>query len=541
MKIRASFVLLVLGTVVAAGGVAPSTAIAQSSDAAKPAASSSNEVLTDDILRALGIERDWMKDNDKLKSALTDAVTKFRAGDAQATLKALEEATKADNSLPPHELLFARLLILINDIQNGRRLLDQVAAKSRDCPEVYLLLGNLALGEGRMTDAYLEYTMSGELVGNNRSTVESRWDEARRKDFLREIYSGKAAVFEQLQNWEHAKAELIPWQTMNPEDPLVHLRLGRILYLEGVKPDGDDKAFDSNYKNALAEFKEAYRLQKEKGVYKNDPVIERPEIVLLQLHTLANKLDRARTEIKAIDGEEQAIRTQDAKEAGRIFTQISIWYLRQGEFDQARKYATKATELDKESPALKALSAMLSYYANDPKAEEDFAKMHAESPGDFFASNYLALILANSGDEAKKNRAVQLAEMNARLYQQSAEALSTLGWCYFNVGRYQEALKVMGAFTQGAQISPDTAYYFAKVLLATQRFASRDVFNLLESAVAAKGPFKHRREAEMWLKNLQGDTGDGNAKSTTPVTPAATNKESKDDNKETEKKATTNP
>jgi hypothetical protein len=113
-----------------------------------------------------------------------------------------------------------------------------------------------------------------------------------------------------------------------------------------------------------------------------------------------------------------------------------------------------------------------------------------------------------------------------------------LGWCYFNVGRYQEALKVMGAFTQGAQISPDTAYYFAKVLLATQGFASRDVFNLLESAVAAKGPFKHRREAEMWLKNLRGDSGD--AKPAAPVVPAAaTTKEDKEE--KADEKKPTNP
>lgn len=540
MKIRSSLVLFVLGIAVAAGGVRPSTAVAQTSDP-KPAAGATNEVLTDDLLRALGIERDWMKDNEKLKTALTDAIQKFRAQDAQGTLKALEEAVKADKSLPPHELLFARLLILINDIPNGRRLLDQVAAKNRDCPEVYLLLGNLALGEGRMTDAYLEYTMAGELVGNNRGVVESSWDDARRKDFLREIYSGKAAVYEQLQNWEHAKTELIPWQTMNPEDPLVHLRLGRILYLEGVKPDGDDKAFETHYKNALAEFQEAYRLQKEKGIYKNDPIIERPEVVMLQLHTAANKLDRSRDEIKKIDAEEQNIRTQDSKEAGRIFTQISIWHLRQGEFDEARKYADKATSLDKESTALKALTAMLGYYANDPQAEADFAKMHADSPGDFFASNYLALIQSNSGDEAKKNRAVQLAEMNARLYPQSAEALSTLGWCYFNVGRYQEALKVMGAFTSGAQISPDTAYYFAKVLMATQRFATRDVFNLLESAIAAKGPFKHRREAENWLKTLQGgDLGGGTTPPAT-ATPAAASTVKDDAPKEKEEEKKTNP
>jgi tetratricopeptide (TPR) repeat protein len=340
------------------------------------------------------------------------------------------------------------------------------------------------------------------------SVVKDRWNDVRRADFLREVYSGKAAVFEQLQNWDRAQTELIPWLAMNPEDPLVHFRKGRLYYLQGVASN-DDKSFETSYAEAKKEFKDAYMMQKKAGLYKNDPAMERPEVMLLQLHTLANKLDRARDEIKLIEGEEAAIKSDDSKEASRIFTQISTWYLRQGEFEEAQKYAKKATELDKDSDALKALSAMLGYYSNDPKAEDDFSKMHANSPGDFFASNYLALILSESTEEAKRNRAVQLAELNARLYQQSAEALSTLGWCYFNAGRYQDALRVMGVFTQGAQISPDTAYYFAKVLFSINKRATDDVFNLLNSAIAAKGPFKHRGEAETWMAALTG----------TPVTP----------------------
>jgi hypothetical protein len=496
MKIRSSLASLVVSI------VAVTTTTDATAQQASPAPT--GEVLNDNILRALGIEREWLSGNDKLKTALTEAIQKFNSGDGNGTLEKLGDAVKADASLPPAELLLSRLLILINDINRGRQLLDQVASKYPETPEVYLLLGNLALGEGRFTDAYLEYTQAGTTLGQRKTD----WTASRRTAFLREVYSGKAAVFEQLQNWDRAKAELLVWKGLSEDDPLVHLREGRILYLEAVKPDQDEKAFDAAYNNALAEFQEAYRLQKaakEQGLYKHDPVVERPELVMLQLHTAANKFERAREELKKLAADEKNIESNDPKEAGRVFTQVSIWHLRQGEFEQAQKYATKATALDKESPALKALSAMLGYYANDPKAEEDFAKMNADAPGDFFSSNYLALILAESPDEAKRGRAVQLAEMNARLYPQSAEALSTLGWCYYNVGRYQEALKVMGVFTQGAQISPDTAYYFAKVLLAANKFATRDVFNLLESAIAAKGPFKHRREAENWMRGLRGE------------------------------------
>src|SRR5204863_2251546 len=113
------------------------------------------------------------------------------------------EAKKNDDSLPPGELLLARLLIAVNNIAQGRQLLDRVASQHPDTPEVYLLLGNLALGEGRLTDAFLQYSQAGILVGaqddGRTSVVKDRWNDVRRGDFLREVYSGKAAVFEQLQ------------------------------------------------------------------------------------------------------------------------------------------------------------------------------------------------------------------------------------------------------------------------------------------------------------------------------------------------------
>jgi tetratricopeptide (TPR) repeat protein len=524
MKIRWSFAagLLIAAVLASCVGV-ERTAFAQAAD--------SGEILNDAVLRSLGIEREWLK-NDKLREALTEAIRKLQTGDGNATLEQLKKAAEADLSLPPAELLLARLVIAGNNIPTGRQLLDQVFNKHRDTPEVYLLLGNLALGEGRLTDAYLEYTHAGTLVGalvdGKGSVVEGRWSEERRNDFLREVYSGKAAVYEQLQNWDKADSELNIWLAMKPNDPLVHLRKGRILYLKGVTANPtDDKSFDAPYNDAKKEFQEAYEIQKKEKVYKNDPAMERPEVVLLNLHTLANKLDRARAEIKALGAMETTLKSEDPKEASRIFTQISTWYLRQGEFDEARTFAKKATDLDSESPALKALSAMLSYYANDPKAEEDFAAMHAANPGDFFASNYLALIQGESDDEAKRGRAVQLAELNARLNPQSAEALSTLGWCYFNAQRYQDALRVMGVFTQGAQISPDTAYYFARVLSVANRQAISDVINLLDSAVASKGPFKHRRDAETWREALLGSAPkkpDAKKPAAPPVVPASDKK-----------------
>lgn len=527
MKIRLSIAGLALAAIISPLAC-PHDAAAQASGDA------SADVLNDGVLRSLGIERSWIKENDKLRIALKEAMERFQVGDGNGTLEKLKEAQKADTSLPPGELMLARLLIAINDINRGRQLLDQVFSLDQETPEVYVLLGNLALGEGRLTDAYLEYTRAGEYVGaqnSDKDIVGTRWTKERRDDFLREVYSGKAAVFEQLRNWDKAKNELMAWEVMNADDPLVHLRKGRMAYLRAVTGESpDEKKFDDGYNDAKKEFTLAYEGQKNKGVYKNDPVMERPEVVLLQLHTLANKLDRARAEIKALESQSSSIE-ENKDEASRIYTQISTWYLRQGEFPEAQKYATKATEFDKNSPALKSLTAMLEYYSNDPKAEDDFAKMHADNPGDFFASNYLALILSETDDPTKVGRAVQLAELNARLNQQSAEALSTLGWCYYKADRPQDAIRVMQVFTSGAQISPDTAYYFAKVLFALPGRKLDDVINLLSSAIDAKGPFKHRKEAESWMRGIDPDFEKkrkklaGNAVPTVPAviaTPAAT-------------------
>ena len=53
----------------------------------------------------------------------------------------------------------ARLLFRANQGVPGRRALEQAAAFVPDHPEVYLTLGDLALGEGRISDARLNFEM----------------------------------------------------------------------------------------------------------------------------------------------------------------------------------------------------------------------------------------------------------------------------------------------------------------------------------------------------------------------------------------------
>ena len=132
-------------------------------------------------------------------------------------------------------------------------------------------------------------------------------------------------------------------------------------------------------------------------------------------------------------------------------------------------------------------------------------------------SNQLALVLIESPQKQKKDRALQLAEMNFRQYQNNAEAASTLGWIYYNLDRDADAQRMMQAVVNSRQISPDAAYYVARMLKDQNKV--NEAIQILQEALANPQPFANRTNAMNLQKELQ-DKGE---------TPASIN--SKDDAK----------
>lgn len=376
-----------------------------------------------------------------------------------------------------HSLGFAREWLVDDSFP------DEATLRRSDTPELHLLLADRYLIEGHIPEAEREFVRAEELL-NSTTQV----------DLLRRAYSGRVVVYELRQDWDRAEKMLETWATKLPDDPLVHFRKGRLKSLKGFKTDADGKSFDVYYRSAKNEFVEARRLQQSRGVGKHDLVIERPEVELLNLYTMVNQLDRARVEITSLEETESQC-PNDLKEADRILRQLATWYLRRGEFRNAYKFCNKATELDKKSTVIHSLDLLLRYYADDPSAEADLSKMYAANPGDFFASNYFALVLCESKEESKRKQAVRIAELNVRFNPQSAEALSTLGWCYFKTKRPADALRVMREIPKGAEMSPDAIYYLALALYAEKPRDRDEVIRLIRLASDVNKPFKHRREA----------------------------------------------
>jgi uncharacterized protein HemY len=190
---------------------------------------------------------------------------------------------------------------------------------------------------------------------------------------------------------------------------------------------------------------------------------------------------------KARDWLEKA--TKAEPDSVRVHLAYADWLLQQNELGQAKVHADAAAKRKADDPEVLKIQGLIA------RAGADLAA------ADFFASNQLALVLADQSDKDQRSRAVQMAEVNARQYQRSADALATLGYVLFRVGNPDDALKALQAAVSGGQAAPDTAYYLALVL--NDKGKPEEAVKLLEGALQAKGLFVYRKQAEALLAALK--------------------------------------
>jgi len=467
-----------------------------------------SDVLTEDVVvRVLGMEKDnnaftlpASTDADatakaekvnKVRAAFAGAILDFQRGDAGAAETKLKEARGIDESLSQPSVYLARLCFAVNDqnlVKVGRAFLDRAENEDPAAPEPYMMLGNLALLEGRLADANLNFKQAVALVTADK---DRKWTEQQKNTFLKNVYGGLVSVNEQRGNWEKGLVDIDLWIGLAPDDPVATYRKARLEFMKDPK---------KNVETARKLFEDAYGFaEKARGDKPELPSVPPSELALLELQTQTNNLDGAKAEVGRIDAKIKTV--TNPKEGSRINSTVSQWYLGQGKFTEAQKYAQAASLLDADSPAIKQLTAVLQYFANDDAAEVSFTKLNQDAPDDMFAANYLALVLIEKLDETKKAKAVRLAELSARLNPKSPVALGTLGWCYFKTNRLGEAAQIFAALEQekNLQISADMAYYMAKVFgaLPTNQFPNGIARGreLLEKVVATKGAFKHRDDA----------------------------------------------
>ncbi len=405
---------------------------------------------------------------------LTDAAALFKKDDYDGALQLVQEAVKKDADLPPAQVIMAQWFAKSNVPLKVRAALERAVAEAPEDPEAYILMGDIALSEGRHTEAELLYEKADRLMAGWQGS-------AKRKDaLLPQIQSGLAGTCLARGDWTGARQHLEAWLKLDPKSSSALQLLARCLLQQ------------KNVEGALEKLKEAAKIQ---------PDMLTPEAVLGQWFARAGDQENAKKwTVAALNAAPKNAKTRLV---------AAQWAFDAGQLDEAKQQVEIALRLDpKRSDAklyfqAKFLRGLVALFQKDYKtAEACFESAHRQLPKDFSASNNLALALVEEDEESKRAYALDLANTNAQQYPEMAEALATYGWVLYRRGQLDAAEKVLRGAATGGSLTPDTEYYWACVL--KDRGQDAEAKQWLESALRSRAPFQHREEAKTLLEKLSG-------------------------------------
>ena len=413
---------------------------------------------------------------------VTDAITRFKNGKLDEARDLLTQAVKNDNKLPPAEVMLARMILSVGQAGPGRAELERsVKAYPKD-PEAYLMFAELAIQDGRITDADAILAKAQPLI--------AAFDDSnnqKRKNFLSShLYADLANVDVARTDWDSAVDHAKEWLKTDPDSVQAHQLLARALFKQGLDRD------------AFAELTAASKV---------DPKAVNPYIYMALLHeesTKSDKHDRAAKMIKAaIDEKPKDLTT---------LLQAANWALSTSTnsnngLKDAQSYADKALEIDPKSNDAKMMRAIIARLNGDlPLAEKLLQQIVQDAPSNVAASNQLALVLVETGDKDKINKALQIAEVNMQLTakgnQFSPEVASTYAWVLYKNDKKKEAGEVLTKVLQSTrQASPDMAYYLGRMLQDAGQFDQ--AAQILKAAADNPSPFAKRQDTIALLAEVQ--------------------------------------
>jgi tetratricopeptide (TPR) repeat protein len=411
--------------------------------------------------------------DDAQNQEVTGAINRFRDRDIDGCRAILERAKSNNAKLPPPGVMMAMLWLSVNQLGPARAELEDCVIKFSKDPEPYLMMGDLAFQDRRVTDADMLFKEATRLAAEYTENAK------RKRDFDIRCNAGSAAVAEARKQWELAQKHLQAWIDLDPDNASAHQRMGIVLF-QLSKPQ-----------EALEQFREAKKL---------DQKAVQPELAMARLYDDAKKRDTAKKLIEAA--------IKEAPKDPAVLLAASQWYLGQNDLERAKAIAEDALKLDAKSLEGRVVRGAIARVARDyATAEKFFYDAHVQSPGNFPASNSLALVLIESDDKDSRQRALEMAEANVAMHRenspQQVNALTTLAWVYYKLGRREDAEKILAQITQNNALTTDGAYYVAKLL--SDRGEKDRARKILEEVLANEPMFATRPDAVDLLAKLKKD------------------------------------
>jgi predicted Zn-dependent protease len=396
------------------------------------------------------------------------AIKYFINRDTLAARQFLEAAKKKDPSLPPVDLLLAKMYFLGGNANAGRLSLERTATEAPDDPEPAILLADQALGQGRTIEADALYARALELTPKFTGAAK------RKRNFEIRARAGRASVAQRRKDWDTAVADLQALLKLDPDNAVAHYRLGQTMFMQ------------NKFQEGYAEFKDA------KSKDKNLPD---PDVSTALMYDQIKIADKTAKTQQFFD---RAMATNKSDPA--TVTAYAQWLIKQATPQTLAKAESLLADARKANPGnlnLLILSGVSARMGKKMKPAEDyFIEALGIAPANSDVINQLALLLIEQPAKDKQERALQFAGMNAQINAQNSDAQITLAWVLYQLGRVADAQQ---ALTQGMNLgspSPDSSYLVAKILMDQNKMDGAK--QLLKASLDQESPgiFIYRQDAQ---------------------------------------------
>ncbi|MCA9257556.1 MAG: tetratricopeptide repeat protein [Planctomycetales bacterium] len=399
---------------------------------------------------------------------IEDAIKRFRNNDAKGAREYLELAKQKYPKLPPTDVTMAKLFFAARNTAAAHQFLEKAAVDFPADPEAYLLVADRAFAENRTIEADALFEKAAEIV--------SKFDDnqKRRQNFDIRVLAGKSAVLERRRQWEEAIDLLRQWVDIDPDSPTAHQRLGVTLFRTGKAAE------------AFEEFKAARKV---------DPKTAHPYVLLGQLFTQEGNVDKARTAYQQAYKEDK-----DDDSTARAYAE---WLLRQNDLDAAQKVASAMRQKSPDNVTALLLDGVISrMQGNVAAAEEAFMKVLSLEPSNVLATDFLALILADSDKVADQEKALSYAQINAQRFPNQTKASVTLAWVLYRLNRPADGGQVLQRALKMGAPNADAGYLIARILLQqNQKDEARKILDSVLQQIG-DGMMIYRNDAEKLLAEL---------------------------------------
>lgn len=402
-----------------------------------------------------------------------EAIKRFNNRDVLGARQFLEAAVRKNNNLPPVDLILAKMFFLTGNSAAGQASLEKTVMDNPGDPESYLILGDQAISSGRSIEAEALYEKGMQLTDKFDGNAK------RKRSFVIRSRLGHSLVAERRKNWQTTVDDLMALLQVDPDNATAHYRLGRALFMENKAKEGYDQ------------FVKASELDKDKE-------IPNPYVSAALVYEQLGK----RPEAQKMFDRAMAANKSDIK----VLIAYAQWLLQTGAEDKAESVLADARKIDPDNLDVLSLSGVAAKMGKKMKPAEDyFMSALRLSPSNGGVTNQLALLLVDQPDDAKRQRAVEFAKINATLRPDSPEANTTLAWVLYQTGNNRDAGTALQKALQSGNLGPDSSYLIAKMLSdQNQADAAKQFLTRALDPASASGLFVMRDEAEA-LKTKLGD------------------------------------